>query len=126
MNPIETSRLPDNRIEFFLSDDGDRIYTVRVKPKMFKKLTDHGYDQWVAAITGELGTATETGFELVNPSIQVFEKKAKADATAAQEKAPTPDAKPPSTNMATAPPLKAETPAKVGKGKHLLDGVRLK
>lgn len=120
--------LPDKKIEFFLSDEGDRIFTVRVKPKIFKKLTDHGYDQWVAAITGELGSATETGFELVNSSVQVFEKKAKADATAEQEKAPHGTQTPLEKTVATAKPQppEAEAPAKAGRGKHLLDGIRLK
>ena len=59
--------LADKRIEFFLQDgESDRIFTVQMKPKLFKKLTDHGFADWIAAITGEIGPATETGFELVN------------------------------------------------------------
>ncbi len=48
-----------------------------MKAKHFSKLTQHGFEQWVAAISGELGPATETGFELVNANIQVFEKQRK-------------------------------------------------
>ena len=45
LNQLPAHReLPDKQIEFFLNDGGDRIFTVRVKPKMFKKLTDHGFD----------------------------------------------------------------------------------
>jgi hypothetical protein len=84
LNQIPAHReLADKRIEFFLKDgDADRIFTVQMKPKVFKKLTDHGFADWVAAITGEIGPATETGFELVNAAVQVFEKKAKAEVDA--------------------------------------------
>jgi hypothetical protein len=67
----------DELTEFFLSE-GDRVLTVRVKPKQFKRLTSHDYEDWMAAIAGSLGPATTTGFELANASIQVFEKKAQA------------------------------------------------
>lgn len=67
-------------VEFFLAD-GDRILTVRLKEKQFKKLTTHGFSSWVAAIAGQLGPATDTGFELVNASIQVFERKPKESAS---------------------------------------------
>jgi hypothetical protein len=67
--------LPDSRIEFFLSEGAGPVFTVRIKPKLFKKLTHHGYEHWVAAISGDLGEATETGFELQNVAVQVFEKK---------------------------------------------------
>ncbi len=68
--------LPDGRSEFFLND-GERILTVRMKQKTFKKLKEHGFENWVATISGTLGEVTETGFELANASVQVFEKKEK-------------------------------------------------
>ena len=93
LNQLPAHReLPDKQIEFFLNDGSDRIFTVRMKPKLFKKLTDHGFAQWVAAISGELGPTTQTGFELLNPALQVFEKKASADAPAGQKKASAPGA----------------------------------
>lgn len=64
-------------VEFYLAQ-GERILTVRVKPKQFKKLLEHGYSDWIAAVTGQLGATTETGFELENAGIQVFERKPKA------------------------------------------------
>jgi hypothetical protein len=56
-----------------------------VKPKVFKKLTDAqaNYPQWVGAIAGKMGEATDNGFVLLEPSIQVFEKKPKAEQLAA-------------------------------------------
>ena len=72
----EHRELADKQIEFFLQDgESDRIFTVQMKPKMFKKLTDHGFTDWIAAITGEIGPVTETGFELVNASVQVLSAK---------------------------------------------------
>jgi hypothetical protein len=132
LNQVPAHReLPDKQIEFFLNDGSDRIFTVRVKPKMFKKLTDHGFAQWVAAISGDLGASTETGFELLNASIQVFEKKTSADASAGQAKAPVKEAKATSEKAAASAvarpePPKAEAQAGAGKRKSLLDGVRLK
>ena len=84
---LKHRELADKRIEFFLQDgESDRIFTVRTKPKTFKKLTDHGFTEWIAAITGELGPATETGFELINASIQIFEKKAREGGTESEAK----------------------------------------
>jgi hypothetical protein len=108
---------PDQQVEFFLRDGNDRIFTVRMKPKLFKKLIDHGYEQWVAAIAGELGPATETGFELLNPTVQVFEKKAPVDAPSKQENAPSNASNPPSDKAAQ---------GSAGRRKNLLDGVRMK
>ena len=56
-----------------------QIFSVTVKPKVFKKLEDAqaNFPMWVAAIAGKMGEATETGFVLLEPNIQVFEKKPK-------------------------------------------------
>jgi hypothetical protein len=118
LNQVPTHReLADKRIEFFLKDgDSERIFTIQMKPKVFKKLTDHGFADWVAAITGEIGPATETGFELVNAAVQVFEKKPKAevDAVAKATVEQKPDAQ--SVCVALAQPEKSDGGA-VGKGK---------
>ena len=124
LNQVPKHReLPDKQVEFFLNDGTDRIFTVRMKPKMFKKLTDHGFEQWVAAISGDLGQNTETGFELLNAAVQIFQKKASADAQAAQEKAPTQKAA--ASAVARLEPQKADAQAGAGKRKSLLDGVRM-
>ena len=111
----------DKRIEFYLKDgESERIFTVQMKPKMFKKMSDHGFAVWVAAITGEIGAATETGFELINPAVQVFEKKAKSDGelgSGVKEKA-----------MEQKPAAEVQPPEKdsVGRRKSLLEGVQMK
>jgi hypothetical protein len=103
--------LPDKRVEFFLQDsESDRIFTIRIKPKIFKKLTEHGFTDWVAAITGEIGPVTETGFELVNAAVQVFEKKAREVDAVPNEKVGDGN----------------EKGEGVGKRKSLLDGVKMR
>ena len=133
--------LVDKRIEFFLQDgESDRIFTVQMKPKMFKKLSDHGFTDWVAAITGEIGPTTETGFELVNASVQVFERKAREADTEAEVKAkPVAEPKPTTAEPKPSAVARPEKSAEAGKGqanveagvkpkkgKGLLDGVQLR
>ena len=101
--------------------DGDRVFTVKMKPKMFKKLTDHGFPEWVASITGDLGPATETGFELENASLQIFQKKAKAEAEAK------PEAKvQAAVASAMARPQASKAEAKPEGKRSLLDGVKMR
>jgi len=73
---VETNK--DNWKIFELDCDG-RVVSVSVKPKIWKKLEDAAanYPQWVAAIGGKMGESTPNGFVLLEPSIQVFEKKPK-------------------------------------------------
>ena len=76
--PVDVS-VDKNGWKFFDLDCDGQIFNVTVKPKVFKKLEDAqaSYPQWVAAIAGKMGEATETGFVLLEPNIQVFEKKPK-------------------------------------------------
>ncbi len=64
--------------EFDLDCDG-QIVTMKVKPKVFKKLeqAQESYPMWVAAITGRMGEPTREGFILEQPNIQTFERKPK-------------------------------------------------
>jgi hypothetical protein len=126
--------LPDKRIEFFLQDgDSERIFTVQMKLKMFKKLTEHGFTEWVAAIAGEIGPATETGFELMNASVQVFEKVARDADVGAETKTkavaePKPVVAEPEKGKAEAGNSQAKatggTEARPKQGKGLLDGMK--
>lgn len=82
---IKINELPNdvsidqNGWKSFDVDCDGQFFNVTVKPKVFKKLEDAqaNYPQWVAAISGKMGEATETGFVLLEPNIQVFEKKPK-------------------------------------------------
>ncbi|MCA6623222.1 MAG: fertility inhibition FinO-like protein [Pseudanabaena sp. M165S2SP1A06QC] len=76
--PAISSKDKNGWVTFELDCEG-RIFTATVKPKVFKKLEDAqaNFPMWVAAIAGKMGEATETGFVLLEPNIQVFEKKPK-------------------------------------------------
>lgn len=66
-------------MQYFELDCNGQIFSVTVKPKIWKKLTDAhvNFPLWVAAIAGKLGAMTPNGFILDQPSIQVFEQKTK-------------------------------------------------
>ncbi len=63
----------------FIVDTGSVMVTVTVKPKAFGALEQAklDYPNWVAAISGQMGERTTTGFRLESASIKVFERKAK-------------------------------------------------
>ena len=75
----------ENGWKQFDIDTGTEIVTMTVKPKVFKKLetAQENYPQWVAAIAGQMGEKTDRGFVLLEPNIQVFEKKPKEPKEAA-------------------------------------------
>jgi hypothetical protein len=52
---------------------------VKMRPKMFNKLSDAAakWPSWVASVVGQMGPSTARGFELLEPNVQVFERKAK-------------------------------------------------
>jgi hypothetical protein len=77
-------RTVENGWREFDVDSGDRIITITVKPKVFKKLeiAQENYPMWVAAITGQMGERTDRGFVLLDPNIQVFERQRRDSATA--------------------------------------------
>ncbi|PZV04383.1 MAG: fertility inhibition FinO-like protein [Leptolyngbya sp.] len=83
---IKTSEFPkaetvENGHKHFTVDCDGRQFSVTVKPKVFKKLEEAqaNFPSWIAAISGKLGEATETGFILEQAAIQVFERKPKEE-----------------------------------------------
>ena len=70
-------------VVFAVQAEGPTV-VVELKNKMWNSLKTAAETdpQWVAAITGQMGEAVAGGFRLVNPAVQVFEKKAKPDAAA--------------------------------------------
>jgi hypothetical protein len=76
--PEDVQTVENGWKQFELDCDGQLI-TVKVKPKVFKKLEQakENYPMWVAAIAGKMGSPTENGFILNEPNIQVFERKPK-------------------------------------------------
>ena len=81
INELPQAKTIENGWQQFEIDCDGRIVSVTVKPKIWKKLTDaaSSYTQWVAAIAGKMGESTENGFVLLEPNIQTFEKKPKAE-----------------------------------------------
>lgn len=84
--PSDVKTVENNWKSFELDCDG-RIFNITVKPKVFRKLEDAqaNFPMWVAAIAGKLGEATDQGFILADPNIQVFERKPKEPKTASSE-----------------------------------------
>jgi hypothetical protein len=79
---IKITELPEAKTikdgwQYFELDCNGRIFSVSVKPKMWKKLTDaqENFSMWVGAIAGQLGAMTPSGFILDQPSIQVSLEK---------------------------------------------------
>lgn len=89
---IKLNELPNNVIivknqwrQFDIEADG-QIIRMRIRPKAWNKMTqaNEQWESWVAAITGKMGNAIKDGFELVQPAVQVYEKKPKQDETEQQ------------------------------------------
>ena len=76
--PADVKTVENGWKSFEIDCDG-RLVSVTVKPKVFKKLeqAQAEYPMWVAAIAGKMGETSENGFVLLEPNIQVFEKKPK-------------------------------------------------
>lgn len=79
INELPESKTVQNNWKNFEVDCNGQIISITVKPKIWKKLEDAQatFPMWVAAIAGQMGAKTPTGFILENPNIQVFERKPK-------------------------------------------------
>ncbi len=79
----------------FRIDCGGRPVAVSLRPRMWNKLVEAAaaWPEWVAAITGQMGAALGQGFVLVEPAVQVFQRKqGPVDAAAPQPAEPKPSA----------------------------------
>ena len=76
--PTEVTTTKHGWKEFKL-DCGERTVTVALRPRMWNKRTDAAatWPMWLAAISGQMGQSVGQGFVLLEPSVQVFERKAK-------------------------------------------------
>ena len=77
ISEVPKSKMVNGLVEFYLTENNQAVM-VRVKPKQFKQLTDHSFEYWAASIVGKLGPVHGRGFELLNPGIQVYQRKPKA------------------------------------------------
>jgi hypothetical protein len=59
--------------QFMLNGDGQRI-RIKIRPKTWQKL--HKINQqtatWTALIRGTMGDSLNHGFEIINPTVQIF------------------------------------------------------
>jgi hypothetical protein len=78
--PTEVTTTKNGWKEFRL-DCGGRNVTISLRPRMWTKLEEasKSWPLWLAAITGQMGQSQGQGFTLVEPALQVFERKARAD-----------------------------------------------
>ncbi|AOX03794.1 hypothetical protein BJP34_34070 [Moorena producens PAL-8-15-08-1] len=80
INELPIAKTVKNGWQEFNVDCDGTMFTIKVKPKVWKKITtaNEMYSMWVAVITGKLGAKINKGFRVEQPGIQVFEKKPKA------------------------------------------------
>ena len=76
----QTTQTQNGWHQFTMDCDGKSV-SVTVRPKVWNKFKGKAeeYPLWVAAISGKVGALSGEGFVLEQPSIQVFEKKPKAE-----------------------------------------------
>ncbi|MBS1247505.1 MAG: hypothetical protein H6R48_294 [Proteobacteria bacterium] len=72
------------KMAFALKTPDGQFITAEVGNKVWNKLVKAAEDWpfWIAALSGTMGEHTDRGFTLVNPGLQVFERKPKAPAEA--------------------------------------------
>ncbi len=60
--------------QFILNGEGQRI-RVKVRPKAWHKLhqASRQWQTWTALIKGDMGHALKDGFEMLNPTVQIFQ-----------------------------------------------------
>lgn len=80
INQLPTEVTTDkNGWKLFQLDCGGRHVSVALRPRMWAKLEEaqKNYPLWVAAISGSMGPGQGMGFKLLEPNLQVFERKQK-------------------------------------------------
>jgi hypothetical protein len=91
--PTEVTENKHGWKEFKL-DCGGRTVSVSLRPRMWNKLVEANtsWPLWVAAITGQMGQSHGQGFALVEPALQVFERKPRPEPAPGGEAPPAPPA----------------------------------
>jgi hypothetical protein len=108
--PTEVTTTKAGWKEFKL-ECGGRTVTVALRPRMWNKLTEAAanWPRRLAAISGQMGQSVGQGFALSEPSVQVFEGKAKETPVSAEAGAEPPA---PETPVVIPPPRPPEPAAK--------------
>lgn len=73
--PIHVRTVKNGWKQFILNGDGQRI-RVKVRPKAWHKLhqANQQWQTWTALIKGDMGQALKDGFEMLNPTVQIFQQ----------------------------------------------------
>lgn len=75
--PTEVKTVANGWKEFDVESNG-RLFRITIKPKIFNKLEDaKKFPEFVIAIQGQLGAQEGNVFTVIEPNIQVFEKKSR-------------------------------------------------
>ncbi|MBW4564938.1 MAG: hypothetical protein KME32_28290 [Mojavia pulchra JT2-VF2] len=69
----------NKKVEVSLTDQNGYVFTAQVNAKSWRKAETNTseFADWAGAISGKLGQRTDSGFEIVDAGIQIFEKKVK-------------------------------------------------
>jgi len=61
--------------QFMLNGEGQRI-RIKIRPKAWRKLyqASQQWTAWAALIRGNMGNSLNNGFEMLNPTVQIFEQ----------------------------------------------------
>ncbi len=91
--PTEVVTHKTNGWKEFVVDCDGRTVSIALRPRAWNKLEEAQakYPMWVAAITGQLGPQQGKSFSLLEPAVQVFEKKAREPHPPKPEGEPTPE-----------------------------------
>ena len=89
--PVEVTT-DKNGWKRFRLDCSGRPVEIWLRPRMWTKIEEAAkqWPLWLAAISGQMGAQQGAGFVLVEPAVQVFERKAKPPEPAPQEPPPVP------------------------------------
>jgi len=104
INPLPQAKPITAQTVLFAVQAEGAMVVVELKTKAWNhlKTAAERYPQRVAAITGPMEEAIEGGFRLVNPAVQVFERKPKPETMAPPVPEP-PAPEPPAAQPAPAP-----------------------
>jgi len=88
--PTEVTKDKNGWSLFTLDCGPGLLVHLHLRPKMFLKLEQAQKDwpQWVASVTGRVDAIDAQGFTLLEPGLQVFEKKAKEPVVHKSDAAP--------------------------------------
>lgn len=83
--PDDVKTVTNGWKEFHVESNG-RLFRITLKPKIFNKLEEaKKFPEFVIAIQGQLGAQEGNVFAVIEPNIQVFEKKAREPKPATTE-----------------------------------------